>query len=376
MQIREQKINRRTFLAAGGAAVAALALSETDIAGIGDAHKAYAVTSAEKQAEADEVSAQLVEWQNQLNIASDNYFTALEEHDSAVEKMNEAQGRIDAAQEVIDSTQGKLSDRAVSMYKNGSVSYIDVLLGATSFDDFATTWDVLNELNAQDNDLIEQTDAAKQDAEDARAEYEDQAQVAQQKLDEAEQTKQEAEELTEAYQQKLDSLNEEVKQLLDIEAAEAAAAAAAAEAAAAAQSSSSSGSGSDDSDSGGGSYSYVSNGDALSTVVGAAYSQLGVPYVWGGTSPGSGLDCSGLTQYCYECAGIDIPRTSSEQRASAPVVCDTSDARAGDILWKSGHVAICIEDGGDGFIEEPYTGANCRTNSGGNSKFSCSLRYA
>lgn len=42
-------------------------------------------------------------------------------------------------------------------------------------------------------------------------------------------------------------------------------------------------------------------------VIAAAYSQLGVPYVWGGTTPGVGLDCSGLTQYCYRQAGIAIP---------------------------------------------------------------------
>jgi hypothetical protein len=39
-------------------------------------------------------------------------------------------------------------------------------------------------------------------------------------------------------------------------------------------------------------------------IVEAAYSQLGVPYVWGGSTPGKALDCSGLTQYCYAQAGI------------------------------------------------------------------------
>ena len=39
--------------------------------------------------------------------------------------------------------------------------------------------------------------------------------------------------------------------------------------------------------------------DSVDAIVAAAYSQLGVPYVWGGSTPGVGLDCSGLTQYCY-----------------------------------------------------------------------------
>lgn len=57
----------------------------------------------------------------------------------------------------------------------------------------------------------------------------------------------------------------------------------------------------------------VADGDAI---VAAAESQLGVPYVWGGSIPGVGLDCSGLTQWCYAQAGIDIPRYSEDQAAS------------------------------------------------------------
>jgi cell wall-associated NlpC family hydrolase len=44
-----------------------------------------------------------------------------------------------------------------------------------------------------------------------------------------------------------------------------------------------------------------------------ALTQLGVPYVWGGTSPGVGLDCSGLTQWAYHEAGLDLPRLAQEQ---------------------------------------------------------------
>lgn len=68
-----------------------------------------------------------------------------------------------------------------------------------------------------------------------------------------------------------------------------------------------------------------------STVVAAARSQLGVPYVWGGTTPGVGLDCSGLTQYCYAQAGISIPRNSEDQSAFGTKV-PVSLAEPGDIL--------------------------------------------
>ena len=104
-------------------------------------------------------------------------------------------------------------------------------------------------------------------------------------------------------------------------------------------------------------------GGALSAdaIVAAAYSQLGVPYVWGGTTPGVGLDCSGLTQYCYRQAGIAIPRNSEDQAAFGRKV-PVSEATPGDILWRPGHVGIYIGD--DRYIHEPHTGAVCTIASG------------
>jgi peptidoglycan DL-endopeptidase CwlO len=90
----------------------------------------------------------------------------------------------------------------------------------------------------------------------------------------------------------------------------------------------------------------------------AARSQIGVPYVWGGESPGSGFDCSGLTQWSYARAGISIPRTSGAQYAATTHI-SLADIAPGDLLFYgpggSDHVAMYV--GGGEMIEAPQTGS-------------------
>lgn len=121
-------------------------------------------------------------------------------------------------------------------------------------------------------------------------------------------------------------------------------------------SSSSSSNSSSSSSSSSSSPSYSANKGSI--IVNAAYSQIGVPYVWGGTTPGVGLDCSGLVQYCYRQAGISIPRTSGAILAAGTIV---SNPQPGDICWTSGHVAIYI--GGGQMIEAQQTGVPVKVSS-------------
>jgi cell wall-associated NlpC family hydrolase len=85
-----------------------------------------------------------------------------------------------------------------------------------------------------------------------------------------------------------------------------------------------------------------------------AYAQLGKPYQWGATGPGS-FDCSGLAQAAWAAAGVAIPRTTYEQWAALPHIA-TSAIQPGDLLYMDGigHVAIYVGNGS--IIDAPQTG--------------------
>ena len=70
-----------------------------------------------------------------------------------------------------------------------------------------------------------------------------------------------------------------------------------------------------------------------SAVVTEAQKYLGVPYLWGGTDPKKGLDCSGFTQLVYGNLGVDLPRTSSQQATAGRAVASIADARPGDLVF-------------------------------------------
>ncbi len=78
-------------------------------------------------------------------------------------------------------------------------------------------------------------------------------------------------------------------------------------------------------------------------IVSIASNLLGIPYVYGGSTP-AGFDCSGFTQYVYAAAGISIPRTSYEQGMAGTFI-PASEARPGDIVWEPGHVGIYAGNG-------------------------------
>ncbi|OQQ33139.1 hydrolase [Prescottella equi] len=94
-----------------------------------------------------------------------------------------------------------------------------------------------------------------------------------------------------------------------------------------------------------------------------ALTQQGVPYQWGGTTPGQGLDCSGLTQWAYREAGVELPRLAQEQSVGVPVTQE--NVMPGDLAVWDGHVAMVIGNGQMVEAGDPVSVSAIRTSNSG-----------
>ncbi|WP_264311185.1 C40 family peptidase [Pseudomonas putida] len=98
-----------------------------------------------------------------------------------------------------------------------------------------------------------------------------------------------------------------------------------------------------------------------SDVLSRAVNVLGTPYVWGGSSPKKGFDCSGLVKYAFnDVADVDLPRTSNAMAQGHGVKVAKGDLKPGDLIFfniksrRVNHVAIYL--GNDRFIHAPRRG--------------------
>lgn len=94
-------------------------------------------------------------------------------------------------------------------------------------------------------------------------------------------------------------------------------------------------------------------------VVSYARHFIGIPYAWGGSTPGSGFDCSGLVRYVYAHFGIRLPHSSFADLGHGRRIGRRS-LRPGDLVffYGAGHVGIYV--GGGRYIDAPHTGTRVR----------------
>lgn len=334
------------------------------------AASAFAAPSDDKQAEAQAALQKLNQYQSELDQASANYEAAHQEQIDAQNRVDEAQKQIEEKTVQIEKDQQRLSDRARDMYRSGDTNFLDVILGASSFEQFATTWNMLETLNGNDAELVSETKTAREELQAAKQEAEEQAKVASDKAEEAKSVAEAADQKASEMQQTYNSLSAEAQELISQERAaqeaQQQAAAAAAEQNGTAgndaattitnnnrnNTTSSNSSSSSNSNKNNASSSATNNSKPQSvsgnSVVNRAYSQLGKPYQWAAVGPDS-FDCSGLVSYCLTGSYSRLGTTGTFMgwtRVSSP--------QPGDICVNSHHCGIYI--GGGQMIHAPRTG--------------------
>lgn len=318
-----------------------------------------------KQAEAVTAQATLEEMNAQLEVQIEEYNAITESLEQTREEIRVTQEELECARADLAEARDTLSERATNIYKQGGTSMLEVFLGARTFNDFIALVDLAVRINESDAQLVAGVKDSKVRVEATVLALE-QRQAVQLVLQSEAGTRAASIEAQVLEQERfVGALNSEVQALIVAEEARLAALAAERARQAALAAASRSGSGGDRA-----ATDPSSLGAGHPEVVEIALGYVGVPYVWGGSSP-SGFDCSGLTQYCYRQIDISLPRTSQSQyNAGQHIARDRLDLlRPGDLVFfgtdgdagRVHHVGMYVGDGN--YVHAPYTGANVRVDS-------------
>jgi cell wall-associated NlpC family hydrolase len=307
--------------------------------------------------------------QTRMQDLADAAEQRVEEYNATVEALRITREAIDVnerelqrATAALDEARTRLSERADTIYRTGPVGALELFLGTTTVEDFLSRMDLLAAIGRSDADLLARVREARFQVAAARAALEARAAEQVALKSQAEERRKQVEQAYSDQRAYVASLSTEIRKLIAAEEARQARVAAErarlAKLAAArlAQLRKKGGA--------------VITGAGVSDVVAVALQFIGVPYVWGGTTP-HGFDCSGLTQYSYAKCGISIPRTSREQsRAGQHIPAGRLDLlKPGDLVFfgtggdfeRVHHVGIYCGNGQ--FIHAPASGDHVKVSS-------------
>ncbi|MFY0519155.1 NlpC/P60 family protein [Lysinibacillus sp. UGB7] len=312
---------------------------------------------------AEETSQQMIEKKAQIDAEVKKLEAELtdlqNDIDEKVKVFNQVQAEIKEVDASIVETEKRIEQRSAILNErmaayqaqdNTVGVYLSVVLEAKSFADLMDRVVAVKTLMDADQELVNQQEADKVKLEEQKAtldekqkELQTQFQALQQKESEMEVKKAENEAKSLALKAQIATKQEEERLEAERKAAEEEAARLRAlQSATPVMQTTNNGGGKPQSIVVGSGSGTASSGDAIST----AKQFLGRSYVWGGSNPSTGFDCSGLVQWSYKQAGVSLPRTASQQYLATQRI-SASEARVGDLVFFSygsgvAHVGIYL----------------------------------
>jgi len=310
-------------------------------------------TVAAKRAQAQQVLAQIQKIDDSLGAAVESYNLANVRLQKIESDQRENRVQLKLTRANLKIAQASLAARLVTAYTSTQDnSTLSVLLGATSLDDLLNRIEAVNSTSQQDASIVQQVTSFKaaiqrQRTELRRAHSAQQTIVAQKAAQ-----KQRIEAQLASRRQLLSSIKGQIAQMRAVEAAQ--------QRQLAAEARSRLAGGVQVPVSGVGISASTPEGSTVAPpnvhggVVGIAMRYLGVPYVWGGSSP-SGFDCSGLVSYVFAQIGVSLPHSSYAQFGIGTPV-SIGELQPGDLVFFTGASHVGIYIGGGQFIHAPHTG--------------------
>jgi peptidoglycan DL-endopeptidase CwlO len=310
---------------------------------------------AAKQAQAQRVLGEIQQIDRNLGAAVEAYNLANVRLNKIQGDLRENRKQLTLARTNLRIAQKSLAARLVTAYTSTEDnSALAVVLGSSSFEDMLNRVEAINSTSSQDASIVKQVTSFKAAIQRNRIALRN-AQAEQQRVvAEKAAQRQHIESQLAARRQLLSSIRGEIERIKAAEAAQQRQLAAAAQARVTTDESqppSLSGVGVGASTPEG---STVAPPNVHGGVVGIAMRYLGVPYVWGGSSP-RGFDCSGLVMYVFGQIGVSLPHSSYAQfNMGTPV--SLSQLQPGDLVFFAGASHEGIYIGGGQFIHAPHTG--------------------